>query len=160
MKTYLCINRQTGKMTGTWGPSNDRPPRASEKFVFLDADEFPDATSYDTFSGLEPADENEEDGVFTAARQVGQPPVRTKILTRYEFMSLLTQQEYLTLIASAESDNTIKYALAMFELAGYVECVPPAPLVSQMLAYVVQANIMTAQRRTQFVNEMNDKAHY
>lgn len=85
-------------------------------------------------------------GVFTP------PPARVivKRLSRFEFMALLTANERAALRARAPSDAVMADALAMLELAGHVDAAPMHPMISQMLGYVQQIGIMTAERRAGF----------
>lgn len=93
------------------------------------------------------------DGVFT------QPTPVSKRLSKFEFMSLLTPEERVTLRTRAQSDPVMADALEMLGIASHVDCVPPNPLVTQMLTYVVGAGMMTPQRRDAFVAAMTAKAY-
>lgn len=78
-------------------------------------------------------------------------------LSRFEFMGLLTMQERQALKTRRTSDPVIDDALDLLEMANHVE--PAHPLVVQMLGYVEQIGVMSAERRAAFVAAMNAAAY-
>lgn len=94
-----------------------------------------------------------ETGTFTP------PAAPPKRLSKFEFMSLLTGAERLAVRTRASTDPVMADALAMLELVSHVECVPPHPMVTQMLGYVQQLGIMTADRKTAFEAAMSAAAY-
>lgn len=137
MTTYLCIAKATGRLAGTWGPSERQPPAENETHVFIDRARYPDMTPYDTLD------------LATGVLTKGVAPARLARLSKFEFMKLLTEQEFLAIDTAAESDPQLRYGLRMLDLAIYVE--PARPLVTQMLDRIVSLGIMTAQRRQAFM---------
>lgn len=83
------------------------------------------------------------------------PAVEPRIpqMSRFEFMGLLTTQERIALDTRAQSDPIMKDALRMLDLCNHVE--PSHPMIAQMLGYVQQIGIMTAQRKAAFVVAMD-----
>lgn len=144
MKTYICVNKETGRMAGTWGPSESAPPTESDAFRMVDAALYPDFTPFDTLN------------LATGKLIKGTPPAPVKRLSKFDFMALLTSEEFLQLQALAQSDAELRYALAMLDLATHVE--PAHPLVTRMLNHVEQLGVMTPARRLAFSAAVNDKA--
>lgn len=83
-------------------------------------------------------------------------PVRT--LSRFEFMGILTAQERIALRQRATTDPIMADALEMLNLAGHVDAVPLHPMIAQMLGYVQQLGIMTAERRAAFLVALSEAA--
>lgn len=144
MTTYLCIDKATGRLAGTWGPSDRQPPAENETHVFIDRARYPDMTPYDTLN------------VATGVLSKGVAPARLARLSKFEFMNLLTPQEFLALDTAAASDPQLRYGLRMLELAVYVE--PARAIVGQILDRVVALGIMTVQRRQAFIAAAIEKA--
>jgi hypothetical protein len=143
MKTYICVDRETGRCVGTWGPSEAAPPPADAQHAFVDAADFPTITPRDTFTSLAPT-KGDARGLYGGVLVKGDSPVAVAVkrLSLFEFMSLLTPQERIALRARAASDPIMGDSLVMLELA--------SPMVSQMLGYVQQMGLMSPERRADF----------
>lgn len=146
-RTYLCIDRTTGRIAGSWGPSFAAPPPPSDDHVFVDAETVVGLTPYDRLDNLAPV-EGDDRGLYTGTVVIGNRPVVRKKLTRFEFMSLLTAAELDALDARAQSDPEMRRALRLLEVATHVEI--GHPFLTQMLGYVQAVGIMTAERRAAF----------
>ena len=101
------------------------------------------------------------DGEAWATERLPDPPAiepYTRKLSRFEFMSLMTGSERQALRKRAKSDPIIADALDMLTLAAHVDCVPMHSFLAQMLGYVQQIGIMSAERRAAFVEALTEAA--
>lgn len=116
---------------------------------FADADLPSQTDVYDGNGGKRPMTEAELALAF--------PPPKRK-LSKFEFMQLLTPTEFLSMQAAATNgDATLRYALAMFDMASYVET--DHPFLAQMFAYAQSINLFSAQRIAEIREQFDAAAH-
>lgn len=139
MKRQLQI--LNGAACGEWRGSGAMPVAPSPEWNFVDVTDRPDAVVGSTY--------DVETDTFTPPPP---PPARPKQLSRFEFMGLLTPQERIALKARRATDPILDDAFDLLDMANHVE--PSHPMIAQMLGYVQQIGVMSADRRAAFVAAM------
>lgn len=79
-------------------------------------------------------------------------PAPVAVLTKYQFLGLLTLAERITLRTAAKTDPVLEDALAMMEMAQEIR--GDDPLLAQMFGYCVTEEYVTAERAAELLAQI------